>query len=205
MYYFHYFSETCRCPRELRADWWVHPPYTVLTNQSSASGIIPDFLMGMVQDLCGVCPSHGHTNIDFKIKSFMKKRSTSDTTKVEEADLIFPVGRFQGWETFKGYNYIPLVSVPGFALMKAGKKSHVAFVGKAAAKSLFDCWPYFFIYTSMMILAGIVIWILVGNPIFDLYLNNDTRHNALEIFRKTLLCHLQLAMMLFARIVLWNF
>ena len=65
----------------------------------------------------------------------MKKRSTSDTTKVEEADLIFPVGRFQGWETFKGYNYIPLVSVPGFALMKAGEKEPCSFCRKSGGES----------------------------------------------------------------------
>ena len=135
-----------------------------MTNQSTAGGIIRDVLSNMVRDVCAQCPAHGHTDINFQsvesngVES-RKKRSTI-VSDLRDFDLIFPVGRFVSQKTFEGYNYIPVVEVPGFVLMTVTRNKE--FYAKVVASSLFDCWPYFIVYISMMLLAGIVLWILVS-------------------------------------------
>ena len=61
-----------------------------------------------------------------------------------------------------GYNYIPVVQVPGFVLMTV-KRSQASVYAQATASSLFDRLSYFLIYISVVMLSRIVIWILVGN------------------------------------------
>ena len=119
----------------------------------------------MVRDVCAQCPAHGHTDINFQSVvrnrvTSRKKRSDILSDPIGDYDLIFPVGRFLSQKTFEGYNYIPVVEVPGFVLMTVTRNKK--FYAKVVASSLFDCWPYFIIYISMMLLAGIMLWILVS-------------------------------------------
>ena len=167
MYNITCFSETCRCPRELNADWKIYIPYTVMTNQSIASGIISAFLTNMVKEVCGVCPSHGHTATELHSTQLtssesVRKRSIVDTTIIKGFDLMFPEVAGPEEKLVNGYNYIPVVQVPGFVLMTV-KRSQASVYAQATASSLFDRLSYFLIYISVVMLSGIVIWILVGN------------------------------------------
>ena len=121
--------------------------------------MIPRFLAGMVKKACGICPSHGHTGINFDGKH-------NDNFTTEKIDLVFPVGRLEREKSFKGYKYIPIVEVPGFVLIKTINSKPIYV--RAVTSSLLDCWPYFALYISTMILAGIVIWVLVSYHIFAL-------------------------------------
>ena len=149
-------SGTCRCPKELNAFSWDYPPYTIRNNQSSTPwrGIISEFLLQVVKDVCGVCPTHGETSINFEKDNLRKRRS------FESFDIILPIGRFQGRLDFAGYRVIPMLEVPGFALIKTPKAK--TFLFRAISSSVFESWPYFLIYYAMMTLAGIVYWFLVS-------------------------------------------
>ena len=94
--------------------------------------MIPRFLAGMVKKVCGICPSHGHTGINFD-------RKHDDNFTTEKIDLVFPVGRLEGEKSFKGYKYIPIVEVPGFVLIKTINSKPIYV--RAVTSSLLDCWP----------------------------------------------------------------
>ena len=69
----------------------------MMTNQSNPSGIISDFLTHMTKKVCGVCPSHGDTDINFRTfpplvsLDTRKKRLVADDAIIKEFDLMFPV------------------------------------------------------------------------------------------------------------------
>ena len=121
----------------------------------------------MVDEVCEFCPTHGYTDVDVELTATehigsRDRRCTNEYVPSDNVDLIFPVARFQFQQTYLGYNYIPIVNVPGFALITLKIKEQ-EFYARAAASSLYDCWPYFAIYTVMMVAAGIIIWILVSS------------------------------------------
>ena len=121
----------------------------------------------MVDEVCEFCPLYGHTDVDIGLAATeytesRDRRSVNEYVLSENVDLIFPVARFQFQQTYLGYNYIPIVNVPGFALITLKIKEQ-EFYARAAASSLYDCWPYFAVYTVMMVVAGIILWILVSN------------------------------------------
>ena len=84
----------------------------------------------MVREVCAQCPAHGHTDINFQSAvrnrvASRKKRSAILCDLIGDYDLIFPVGRFLSQKTFEGYNYIPVVEVPGFVLMTVTRNKDV--------------------------------------------------------------------------------
>ena len=121
-----------------------------------------------MKKVCGICPSHGHTDIGFDEKHLWsrKRRPIPDNFTTDKIDLVFPVGQFQGEKSFEGYKYIPIVEVPGFVLIKTTNSKPIYV--RAVMSSLLDCWPYFALNISTMVLAGIVIWVLVGYHVFAL-------------------------------------
>lgn len=166
------FSETCRCHKELKVNWWNFPPYTIKSNESTPTGIIPNFLSSMVKEACSFCADYGYTNVTFrslssstteKLKNSSKSREkrSDDDEDDQGLELLIPVALSPGDKYFKGYNYISIVEVPGFILFKKNKGKE--FLIKEVSSSLLDCWPYFVIYFSLVILAGFFIWMLVSD------------------------------------------
>ena len=121
----------------------------------------------MVKAVCGFCPAHAQTDVNYLHteeergrSTLRKKRSLSEGGVNETFDLLFPVSRSTGRNDYQGHEYIPIVDVPGFVLMTTNTSSAV--YARAMASSMFSCWPLFICYILLMIISGIVIWTLVS-------------------------------------------
>ena len=78
-------------------------------------------------------------------------------------DLSFPMFHPGDLKQPLPSGYIPVMEVPSLVLLTAKKSSE--FYARAVSSSVFSCWPFFVIFVSMMVLAGIVIWAAVGTSI----------------------------------------
>ena len=159
-----YLSETCRCPYLLFASWTPIPPYVIKDNSSSEPrGIIPQILAHMLQNSCGRCFSYDKWNISYTINA---TKHITDPDSRAKVDFRFPVRAAVGRTTYRGfYSYVPLITVPGVALMTREKTP--SGYARDLGTSVLGCWPIFAISFAIAILAGVVIWFAVSNSILQ--------------------------------------
>ena len=136
-----------------------------MTNVSTPSGLLPHILADMVKDVCGYCPAHAYTAIKLEYAAIgqtksRKRRSAINNVMNESFDLSFPMFKAGDLKQPLHPGYVPVMEVPSLVLLTAIKSSE--FYARAVSSSVFSCWPFFVTFASMMILAGIVIWIVVG-------------------------------------------
>ncbi|XP_068727599.1 protein sidekick homolog [Montipora capricornis] len=150
-----FFAETCRCPNQLQANWIPSPPYVIRnTSTSKPGGILPELLSRMLQDSCGACLSHKTGNISYAINTTVSVTQPDNQLLL---DFDFPVRSAVGRTIYKGIHaYVPLVTVPGVALMTR-KKTPSAYA-RELEHSVFACWPIFAMSFALAILTGIIIW-----------------------------------------------
>lgn len=142
------------------ANWIPKPPYVIKDNSTSKPrGLIPEILAHMLQSSCGTCFSYKTWNITYTINT---TKSLIEPDIQATVDFRFPVRSAIGRTKYRGsYTYIPLVTVPGVAVMTR-KKTPMGYA-RDVGHSVFGCWPIFAISYVMAILTGIVIWFVVSN------------------------------------------
>ena len=128
--------------------------------------------MSMAKEMCGTCSTYGYTNTRFqslnatgKLRNSSNPRRRRSSNNVEEKEFEFkmPVVLSPNAKSFKGYQHLKIISVPGFILIKRNKAKE--FLSKAATSSVFTCLPYFALYIITVVLTGIIMWILVSDSI----------------------------------------
>ena len=139
-----------------------------MTNLSSPSGIFPRILAVMVKDVCGYCPARAYTAVNLEYAASgqtksRKRRSTINNVMNESFDLSFPMFNPGDLKQPLRPGYIPVMGVPSLVLLTAKKSSEL--YARVVSSSVFSCWPFFVIFVSMMVLAGIIIWAAVGTNI----------------------------------------
>ena len=167
-------SETCRCHHRLTTNYRVFTPYTGINRSSSIStitsarmtGMLPAILEDLAVSCCRACKLHGQSFVDFSMNGRnLPAEQTSDQSVKSiidhDTDFSFPI---YGWKWLKTYNayylYIPLVESPGIvhiAIMDQHEDGALLIV-----KTVFRTWPLMLITLLMAVIAGIVIWFLVG-------------------------------------------
>ena len=159
-------TETCRCPKVFRTDWYAANPYSTRDDNLYAGGIIPEILSDVIRRACGSCLEFTETKILFNESASGLDDQNREDWKITEVALngsfqiVFPVSVAYGRTTHNGYSYVPLLEVPGFVLITA-KKSPIVYA-RIVTSSVFNCWPVIAVFVSMMVLSGIVVWFLVG-------------------------------------------
>lgn len=166
--------ETCKCPEYLKVNWWRIPPYT--DGNALDPGGIFSRTVDMLVEMCGTCPM-GHKKTKPCYEPSCDKRSShrfrrsSDTYQQgsfqevlnninKDVDISFPIQGNKYMTHFGGvYPYISVVESSGsayYTVKKIPRTSHVLI--KAAINSL----PLLLLITLLSVLAGIIIWCLVG-------------------------------------------
>ena len=155
-----YFSETCRCPSLLQANWIPSAPYVIRdTSTSNPNGIIPEILSRMLLDSCGTCLSYKTSNISYAINTTL---SVTRPDKDLLIDFRFPVRSAVGRTIYGGdYSYVPLLTVPGVALLT--RKKTPSGYARDLGHSVYSCWPVFAMSFVLAILTGIVLWFAVSD------------------------------------------
>ncbi|XP_028403035.1 uncharacterized protein LOC114525803 isoform X3 [Dendronephthya gigantea] len=173
-------AETCRCPKYLRSNWWVLPPYTNMSNTNSPGGIFFLVTRNVLDDMCGVCENgHGKTEFCYEEgcdKKRRKRRSSGNNYQKNSlqsvltniggnVEVSFPVQGNRFMTTYGGvFPYISVVDAPGSAYFTVKNVPSTATVVVQAAVA---CMPLVMLMIFFAWIAGIIIWILERNQ------NND--------------------------------
>ncbi|XP_028417432.1 uncharacterized protein LOC114541817 [Dendronephthya gigantea] len=166
-------AETCRCPKYLRSNWWVLPPYTNMSNPDSPGGIFFMVAKQVLDDMCGVCENgHGKTEFCYEEgcdkkrrrrrssgNSYQKNSLQSVSTDIGgNAEVSFPVQGNRFMTTYGGvFPYISVVDAPGAAYFTVKNVPSTATVVVQAAVA---CMPLVMLMIFFAWIAGIIIWIL---------------------------------------------
>lgn len=168
------FLETCRCPKYLRANWWVFPPYTNISNPASPSGIFFIVTRQVLDEMCGICRNgHGHTEFCYEEGCAKKRRRRStgnsyqknslqavSTNIGDDVELSFPIQGNKYITTYAGvFPYISVVDAPGSAYFTV---KSVPSTAEVVVNAAIACLPMVLLMTLLAWIAGIVIWILVS-------------------------------------------
>ena len=170
----HLILETCRCPKYIRANWWVLPPYTNTSNPVSPGGIFFMVARQIMDDLCGTCLNgHGQTEFCYEEGCGKKRRRRSTnhgyqknslqdvTMNIEEnVEVSFPVQGNMYMMTYAGiFPYISVVNAPGSAYFTV---KNVPSTSEVVVNGAIACLPIVLLMTILAWIAGIVIWLLVS-------------------------------------------
>ncbi|XP_028403037.1 uncharacterized protein LOC114525804 isoform X2 [Dendronephthya gigantea] len=166
-------AETCRCPKYLRSNWWVLPPYTNMSNPNSPGGIFFMVTRKVLDDMCGVCENgHGKTEFCYEEgcdkkrrrrrssgNSYQKNSLQSVSTDIGgNVEVSFPVQGNRFMTTYGGvFPYISVVDAPGSAYFTVKNVPSTATVVVQAAVA---CMPLVMLMIFFAWIAGIIIWIL---------------------------------------------
>ena len=116
-----YPTDTCRCPEELKTNWWHHPPFLHRTNHT---GIFPLLLIRLVKGCCKSCASHGVTSLNFSQDGGNGSAEKSSYEHVRNAidhrtHLSFPFSGYQGQDHYSGqYGFVSIIQSPGIDWFK---------------------------------------------------------------------------------------
>ncbi|XP_048586965.1 uncharacterized protein LOC5496379 isoform X2 [Nematostella vectensis] len=152
-------AETCRCPKKLYTNYWIHPPYTKSENEGIFSGVVT----AMLQWACGECLNgHGNTIIDHvnstRGRPALKPSLQRVTADIEPAPLVsFPVSGSKFVSVYKGvHRYVHIVDSPGIAFITVPKLLGPGSVTEA----VIGCLPLVLFAGCMAYCAGFIIWAL---------------------------------------------
>ena len=166
--------ETCRCPKYLRSNWWILPPYTNTSNPESPGGIFFMVAKQVLDLMCGTCPNgHGETEFCYEegCEKKRRRRSTDNSyqknslqdvaTNVDEnVEISFPVQGNRFMTTYAGvFPYISVVDAPGSAYFTV---KNVPSTAEVVVNASIACLPMVLLMTLFAWMAGIVIWFLVS-------------------------------------------
>ena len=168
-------AETCRCPKHLRSNWWVLPPYTNTSDSESPGGIFFMVAQQVLDQMCGTC-SNGHGNTEFCYEEGCDKRrrrrSSSNnyqknglqsvlTAVGQNAEISFPVQGNKFMTTYAGvFPYISVVDAPGSAYFTV---KNVPSTAEVVVQASLACLPMVALMTCFAWIAGIIMWTLVSD------------------------------------------
>ncbi|XP_031571664.1 uncharacterized protein LOC116305831 [Actinia tenebrosa] len=155
------FLETCRCPKTLYTNFWVHPPYL---NQNTSTGVIdgifPNIVTQMLTWACGVCNNgHGDTILNMTSNGRdMTSLKDSVVGVIEDIDDVpqvsFPIYGNEDIKEYKGsHQYVKVVDSPGIAFINVRQKPKVMNLALA-------CLPLIGFVLCITYISGFIMWLL---------------------------------------------
>ena len=160
-----FFSETCRCPKVLYANYWVHAPYLNQSEDGNIGGIFPQIIKEMAHYACSNCTNgHGETLINMETNGRGGTAHKSSLVQVLEdiddtSHISFPIhGNKHITKYLEKYTYICLVESPGVAFITANSNT----ASQATWLSIIQCLPLVGLLLMMCFVAGILMWAVVS-------------------------------------------
>ncbi|XP_022807114.1 uncharacterized protein LOC111344167 [Stylophora pistillata] len=162
-------EKTCRCPKKIYVNW-VKLPQLCVTQSTEKSkvpgGLFPKLVCDMIRHVCGTCHQHKRTEIIFN----QVNGSFEDMTGVHNEHIhlnmpitILPQVPISG----EGWRLLPVVEVPGFALVT--RKPSVNTFAVILQSSVLSCWPLFAMMLTMQFMFGLAVWVVVSK-VFALFI-----------------------------------
>jgi nitrate reductase NapE component len=145
------------------------PPYVMKTPNGKPGGILPQMIQRMTSSCCGTCSG---TVVDFDrdgLGEIAEKDTYPDLLKSldQSTSFAFPIVGFAGTNKYKSqFGFIPAVETPGMVVMV--KKKSAENITLTVLWSVFGIWPILLINVVLALIAGIVMWMLVGREIIGL-------------------------------------
>ena len=160
--------ETCRCNKHLTTNWRQLPPYVSEKNADLPlpDGILASVLSKMAVTCCQTCQSHGESFLEFSLDGDKRNAEKPSDAALKEAisektEFHFPIPGSMDQEKFGAeHGYWPLVQTPGVAYIVNTGDSYTP--SDALNDTLLDCWAALLVVFVTSLLAGLIIWILVG-------------------------------------------
>ncbi|XP_031571663.1 uncharacterized protein LOC116305830 isoform X2 [Actinia tenebrosa] len=158
------YVETCRCPKTLYTNFWVHPPYlTQNTSTGVIDGIFPNIVTQMLTWACGVCNNgHGDTILNMTSNGRdMTSLKDSVVGVIEDIDDVpqvsFPIYGNKDFKEYKGsHQYVHVVDSPGIAFITV-KEPLKQF---AVTNVVIGCLPLLGLIMCMTFISGFAVWLL---------------------------------------------
>lgn len=160
------FSVTCKCPPIVFTNWYNSPPYVYKRADLIAAGFMHDLLQDMISASCGKCNKQASGVMHFRSRSGnspMKMNEEKVKMAIgEEYHISYPVfGSASITQYMDKHVFVLFVQSAGSATVV---KHVIDYSAKTlnAFKSIVNIWPMYLIVICLTMVAGIVIWSLVG-------------------------------------------
>ena len=157
------FSEKCKCPKVINANWYDVPPYIRDNGPGRVpSGLFPLLLKEIVPVCCGNCSGgDGPSTI-----SYANRRDNlvaiRNIRNFDVNDTItFPISGHKDDRWYQSeYMFMPLVSSPGVAFIVVDEPPGTS--ANAVFNSVLSGWPVLILTLLMAFLSGMIMWGLVS-------------------------------------------
>ena len=156
-------SETCDCPAVMTSTFQILPPYVLRKPDGKVGGIIPELIERMTSSCCTTCPSSMVTFDKDGQGEISEQETYPDLLSSihESTTFTFPMMGYPSSKTYSShFGFIPGVEAPGMIVMV--KKQSAASISLTVLKSVFGLWPILVVNILLALIAGIVMWMLVG-------------------------------------------
>ena len=160
---FVWFSEKCKCPKIIKANWYDIPPYIKDNGPGQEpSGLFPLLLKEIVPVCCGNCSEGDGPSMI----SYANRRDNliaiKDIRNFDVNDTItFPISGYKDDRLYQSeYKFMPLVSSPGVAFIVVDEPPGTS--ANAVFNSVLSGWPVLLLTLLMALLSGIIMWALVS-------------------------------------------
>ena len=175
-----WFSEKCKCPKVIKANWYDIPPYIKDNgHDQEPSGLFPLLLKDIVPVCCGNCSGGDGRSVI----SYANRRDNLVAIKnIRNFDvndtITFPISGYKDDRLYQNeYKFMPLVSSPGVAFIVVDEPPGTS--ANAVFNSVLSGWPVLLLTLLMALLSGIIMWTLVSASyhrlnycLFDITKNN---------------------------------
>ena len=146
----------------MSSNWWKIRPYIDLTEDSKLTGVFAGILPNMVSSCCQSCATHKTTTVKFLTESSVRDSLEDVRREIGANDLSFPVYGASDQDIHGAlYGYVPIIDSPGEAYVVNREPNETSTDLLVAV--VFSCWPMVILSLVFSILAGFVIWLLVGH------------------------------------------
>ena len=147
----------------MRSTFQVLPPYVLRKPDGSVGGIIPELIQRMTSSCCTTCSGSVVSFEQDGLGQISEKETYPDLLNSlhQSTMFAFPIVGYAGSKKYSSYfGFIPAVEAPGMIVMV--KRQSTENITMTVLKSIFGLWSIFVVNVLLALIAGIVIWMLVG-------------------------------------------
>lgn len=169
-------SETCKCQKDLFANWHIRAPYTELVAKKDLRGVFPDLIESIILEVCGSCKLYDQSIFHMyrSATGLPNNKESEQQLKNGVNDLVdvsFPIYAYKDrTEIIPGTSVVQIISSPGCSLI-VRDETKIAGVVEKMVIGILKVWPLLLVSYSIATMFGILVWFTVG---FQCYLVTDT-------------------------------
>lgn len=148
----------------LRTAWFLKPPYTISTENSSLDqtnrGLIPNVLLRYITVECGY---FSRPPIAYRVErlgtNFSSESELIDMLKRNVVDIVAPIFEHPDNRKYKEFPFFKLDNYPGTDFLTNDNKPNALGIVLSA---ILESWPLLAVAMNLTAIAGIIMWALVG-------------------------------------------